>query len=96
MKHKIRFKIASTETDPKVGGSESVRCRDVGCGCGGVGKVGVDVGQQVTHDCWHSWTHVLCRQAGKVTTPRQSRKGQRQREEEKNRWYEIRTSSHIC
>lgn len=45
MKHKIRFKIASTETDPKVGGSESVRCRDVGCGCGGVGKVGVDVGQ---------------------------------------------------
>lgn len=92
MKYKLHFKMASAETHPKVGGGKAVRRRDVGGGRGGVGEVGVDVGQQVAHHGRHPWTHVLGRQAGEVPAPgqerhteRQSRKAQRQRREEGKR-----------
>lgn len=61
------------EPDPKVGGSEAVWSGDVGGGCCGVREVGIDVGQQVTHDCRHPWTHVLCREAGEVATQRKEK-----------------------
>lgn len=65
--------MASAETHPKVGGGKAVRRRDVGGGRGGVGEVGVDVGQQVAHHGRHPWTHVLGRQAGEVPAPGQER-----------------------
>lgn len=54
-------------THPEVGGSESVRSGGSGCGGGGgVGEVGIDICEQVTHHCWHAGTHVFGGQTGEM------------------------------
>lgn len=56
----------STVAHPKVRSSKAVRGRYV-VGClGGVGVVGINVSQQSTHYCRHTWAHVLRWQASKV------------------------------
>lgn len=58
--------IDSAVTHPKVRSGKAVGGRDiVGC-LGGVGVVGIDVSQQGTHHCRHTWAHVLRWQAGEV------------------------------
>ena len=54
--------IKEFSTYSKVGSCEAVAGGDVGGG-GGVRVVGVDVGQQGGHACWHSGTQVLCGKA---------------------------------
>lgn len=66
----------TSATDPKVGCGEAVRGGDVGGGGGGVGEVGVDVGQEVAHHRGNAWTHVLPRQTGEVAEERLERKGE--------------------
>ena len=53
-------------TNPEVRCSELIAGRDSG-GCCGVSVVGIDIGQESTHHCWHTRTHVLRRQTREVT-----------------------------
>ena len=59
----VRLQDKNKHTYSKVRGGESVRSRGCGCGGGGgVGEVGIDISEQVAHDCWHTRTHVLAGQ----------------------------------
>lgn len=56
----------SAKTHPKVRCSKSIRGRNVVGSLGGVGIVGINVGQQGAHYCRYTRAHVLRRQTGKV------------------------------
>lgn len=60
------LKYQSLVAYSKVWSCKAVRCRNV-VGClGGVGVIGVNVGQQGAHDCRYSGAHVFRRQTRKV------------------------------